>query len=423
LARLWFALAAVWAAGLAGPASAAERLLTFDEAVALALKHSPVVGAAEARRRGAAGRLAEAEAGFQPRLSLSGSYTYLSETFPMGTHDNYGVRFVLSQPLYTGGALEAGQRAAQAGSAGAEAEQERARQEVAYRVAEAYYGLLTAERLKEIARLGLEAAESHAVQLRAAYDAGTVLRTDLLQVQVRVGQARQGLIKAEHGAVLAAESLRSLVGLEPGTAVRLPEPVPPGPFAGNPEQLIATAVARRPELVALRHAAEAARAGVAAAGAQRRPTVAPALAYDWQGAELGRLDGSWTATLSVSWMLLDGGGVAARIEQAEAGVAEAEEGLRRMEEGIRLEVRQAYQAVREAEEAIPVAQATREQARENLELVRLRYEAGLATPTEVTDAQVLLAQAEAGYVQAVSQHLVARASLAKAAGAPVGEAI
>ncbi|MGE5554553.1 MAG: TolC family protein [Betaproteobacteria bacterium] len=413
-------LVALLALGLSLPVRASERLLTLTEAIALALKHSPAVGTAEARLRGAAERLKEAEAGFVPTLSFSNSYLHLGKAPMLGSQDSHDIRLVLSQPLYTGGALTAGREGALAGKEAAEAEWERARQEVAYNVAQAYYGLLTATRMKEIARLGLEAAESHAAQVRASYEAGTVLRTDLLQVQVQVGNARQNLIKAEHGAALAEETLFSLLGLAPGTVIRFPDVAPPPPLADDLEELISTALARRPELVALRRSVVGARAGVAVAEAQRRPTVASALAYQWQGAEVDELKGDWSVAVSVTWDLLDGGAAAARIERAKAGLAEAEQGLRQLEEGIRMEVRQAYQAVREAEEAIPVAQATREQAKENLDLVRLRYEAGLATPTEVTDAQVLLAQADTGYVQAVNNHLVALARLAKATGAPAG---
>ncbi|MDI6870440.1 MAG: TolC family protein [Bacillota bacterium] len=424
---LWATWVLTAIAVMTSPALATERLLTLAEAIELALAHSPAVAAAEARLNGAAGRLAEAEAGFLPKLSLSGSYTRLDEVptyggmpIPGSSLDNYDLRLVLSQPLYTGGALAAGREAARAGKETAEAQREQARQEAALAVAQAYYGLRTATELKEIARLGLEAAESHAAQVKAAYDAGTVLRTDLLRVQLQVGNARQNLIKAEHGVALARESFLSLVGLEPGTAIRFPELAPPPPLAEDLEVLVSAALARRPELVALRHSAEAARAGIAAAQAQRRPTVAPALVFNWQGSEVGDLDQSWSFTVSASWNLFDAGAAAARIDQAKAGLAEVEQTLRRVEDGIRLEVRQAYQAVREAEEAIPVALANREQARENLELVRLRYEAGLATPVEVTDAQVLLAQADTGYVQAINDHLVALARLAKASGVPVG---
>lgn len=422
-----------WVAGLlvalaVARGRAAGRPLTLEETVRLALAHSPALAAAQARLDGAGARVSEAAAGFAPQVSLGGGYTRLDEPLSINgmmvqgaSADQYDLRLQLTQLIYTGGALEAGRSAAESGRAAAEAQREGVAQEVAFNAAQAYYGLLTATRLEQIARLGVKAAEAHAAQVQAAYDAGTVLRTDLLQVQLQVGKARQALIKAEHGVALARAGLLSLVGWAPDTEVEVPETAAPPRLEESLDQLTEKALRRRPELLALRQSLEAARAGVEAAQAQRRPTVGAAVSIAGQGSELTDLDGSWTVSLNASLNLFDGGVSAAKIAQAEAGAREAAEALRQTEEGIRLEVRQAYQAVREAEEAEPLALSGQSQARENLELVQLRYEAGLATPVDVTDAQVALAQAEAGYVQAVNDHLLALARLAKATGAPAGQ--
>lgn len=430
--RLWAAALALFVCAL--PVRGADYLLTLTEAVERAVAQSPAVQAAQARFDAARGRLAEAEAGFLPRVSLSGTYTRLDEApsnllaqygrssdqLPKPSKNAYDARLSVSYPLYTGGAQEAGREAAQAGLAAAQAQVDLAVQETAFATAQGYYGLLSARQMAEIARLGLQAAESHAAQVQAAYEAGTVLRNDLLRVQVQVGNARQSLIKAEHALALAEASFRSLTGLDPATGIRFPELAPPAPLTEDLDRLIASALDRRPELVALRQSVGAARSGVKAAEAQLKPTAASAFTVNLQGGELSDLDGSWSLMLTASYNVFDGGAARARIRQAEAGLTEAEKGVRQAEEGIRLEVRQAYQALREAEEAFPVAQATRRQAEENLELVKVRFEAGLATPADVTDAQLLLAQARTGHIQAINDHLVALARLAKVTGTPVG---
>lgn len=419
------------------PVLATERLLTLGEAVDLAVSRSPAVQAARAGVVAARNRLAEAEAGFKPRATLSGAYTRLGESasvmppellaamgippgaIPESPLNNYDVRLTLSYPLYTGGGLEAGEDSARAGLEAAETRLEQAVQEAAFAATQAYYGLRSARELKEIARLSLVSAEGHAAQVEAAYEAGTVLRTDLLRVRVQVGNARQALIKADHGVKLAQETLLSLTGLEPGTVLQLPEQSSPAPMTDDLDRLVSAALANRRELAALRKAADIARAGLKAAQAQFRPSVASALTVDWQGAELGELDHNWTLMVTATWNAFDGGVARARVGQAEAALAEALENVRRLEEGVRLEVRQAYQAVREAEEALPVAVATQEQAEENLELARVRFDAGLATPADVTDAQLLLAQARMNRVQAVNDHFMALARLAKVTGAPI----
>ena len=62
--------------------------------------------------------------------------------------------------------------------------------------------------------------------------------------------------------------------------------------------------------------------------------------------------------------------------------------------------------------------AAMEAARENLRLARGRYQAGVSTIIEATDAQVQFSQAELNFVQALYNYRVFEAQLDKAIGKP-----
>ncbi len=83
---------------------------------------------------------------------------------------------------------------------------------------------------------------------------------------------------------------------------------------------------------------------------------------------------------------------------------------------IRLEAEQAYLSLREAEERIRVTEKAVVQAQENYELARGRYQVGVGSPLEITDAEVLLANARANHIQALYDYKVAAARIEKAMG-------
>jgi len=72
--------------------------------------------------------------------------------------------------------------------------------------------------------------------------------------------------------------------------------------------------------------------------------------------------------------------------------------------------------MKKAEESITNAQLLVRQATENLELVNLRYQSGLATSVEVTTATVNFSQAKQTRVNAYYNYVTARANLEKAMG-------
>jgi outer membrane protein TolC len=90
-----------------------------------------------------------------------------------------------------------------------------------------------------------------------------------------------------------------------------------------------------------------------------------------------------------------------------------EEALR---QSILLEVQQAYLNLQAAEESVDVAGLTVTQAEENHALAKGRYEAGVGSPIEETDALVALSNAKTNHIAALSDYKVAEATLMKAMG-------
>ncbi len=162
------------------------------------------------------------------------------------------------------------------------------------------------------------------------------------------------------------------------------------------EEAVASAVSHRDELTALEAGARAADAGERAATAAFLPSVAVALDYGVQGRDI-RFDGDHdyaVASLVVSWNLFNGGGDAARRDEARAQSASLRARREETEQRMRVDARRAWDEATVARASIGVAQDRLAAARRTFELVRRRYEEGEAPQIELIDARTALTDAE-----------------------------
>ena len=125
---------------------------------------------------------------------------------------------------------------------------------------------------------------------------------------------------------------------------------------------------------------------------------------------------SWSATLSLNWSLFDGGNRIARYQEAKANVEGARARVKSTELDIVQNLEQAEIAVEEAQERIQAAQTLVASAQENFRLAQGRFDAGVGTILELTDAQLALTQAQNTESQALADYRIALARLDRAVG-------
>jgi outer membrane protein len=90
-----------------------------------------------------------------------------------------------------------------------------------------------------------------------------------------------------------------------------------------------------------------------------------------------------------------------------------------------LEVHKAFVEFKSAEQQVQVMQAAEAQSEESLRILRNRYDAGLATMTDLLAAESARSDARTGLAAAIYQHRVRIADLQYAAGtiSPVSVAV
>jgi outer membrane protein TolC len=132
---------------------------------------------------------------------------------------------------------------------------------------------------------------------------------------------------------------------------------------------------------------------------------------DWQD--------DWNVGLALSWPLFQGMRRKAELDAAQAQVRQAELQAAQLEEGVRLEYDAALRELERARLQTQAAARTVSQAQRVYELTELRYQQGLATQLDVSDARLALQQARLNEVTAYHDYYLALARAQRALGLPL----
>jgi len=415
----------------------AVRRLSLAEALALAQKSAPRLAQPEALRRSADAGVPGARAARSPQLDLSAPYTRYSNvpvlvlTFPgappqplfPNIPDNYRTHAGLSLPLYTGGRVEAGLDAARQQAGAAQKDLEAGVGDLRLETIAAYWSLVTARESARVLREALAAYDAHLADAGHRAEVGMAARNEVLNVRVGRDQAELGRLQAENGADVAEANLRRLLGLAPGARLEPSEDVTvPARPAEAVEDLVAAALAARPELLALRARASAAAASVRAARSATRPQASLSAGFDYANPNLRVLPpvaewkATWNVGVVVSLTPFDGGRTAAAVAQAEAQAEALRRQLQDVEERVRLEVTSRSLDVSTARAAVDLTRSTLEAAQESLKVSQDRYREGLIPSSELLDAESALLRAGLDQTSAATELRLALAQLDRAVG-------
>jgi TolC family type I secretion outer membrane protein len=406
--------------GATAPAAGQPLRLTLAEATALALRQQPTIRSAQQSGFAADARIPQARSAFYPRLDV---VTSANRNQVFSTVQNRAIRgndiaieLQARQLVYDFGKTAALVDEARAGARVAGSELERVQDVVVESVRTAYFGLLQAQRLVAVADATVARSELNLRSARGFFDVGTRPRSDVTQAEVEVANARVLVIRARNNVRLARATLANTVGLEATVPIEVEDVLTYEPVALDSAQLLTEALANRPELTQAQARLDAARAQLSGARAGYWPDISLIGAYGGSGDE--ELNEAWSIGAALSWNLFQGFATQSRVRETEALLETARANVDTLELQVRLEVEQAYLTVVESAERIAATAKAVESAQENLRLAQGRYDAGVGTILELTDAQLSLSNAEADHVTALTDYRVGLATLDRVVGRP-----
>lgn len=356
-------------------------------------------------------------------LAGLGGLGSLFGNLPFGQENAYQAALTGSQLLYSGGRTGAALRIARDFREVARLGLAEQAAEIELQVRSAYVRALFAQELAASAQQALEQAEAFLVQERLRLGAGRASELEVLRAEVSRDNLRPQLVQAQNAAQLASLDLKRLVDLPLDAPLALVTPldVPSAAALARPA-IAAEATARRASLAAAERQVSIAEQNIRIARGAYLPSVSAnmnyaRLLYPSSPVDLsGEWRTDWTAGLTVQIPIFNGGARAAQLQRARVQAEQARLQFAQLREGVQLQYEQAAGERERARTAITARQTTVQAAQRVYDLTVLRYQQGLATQLEVSQARLELLQARTNLAQAVSDFLIADASVLRATG-------
>lgn len=410
---------------------------TLQDSIRIALQNSRSLRSVLQDERKANARVREARGAGLPQLDVSANYRRLDRVpkakFPSfdpttGTFtfneieiqpiDSGTATVSLSQVIDVSGVVRTATDAASLYSRIANLDVQRTRNEVVLQVKQAFYDVLRAQELVKVAEEALQNAEIRRKLAQAAVDAGVSPKLDMMRADAAVAAAQQAVITARNALQLAKAAFNNVLGRRVDEPVELIPADEPAPEQADFNQYLQEALSKRPELIQAHLGVSLSEKQITAARRDQLPSLIVRGQWDFnlKTSTFQPRESSFTTIAALQFKIWDSGQTQGRVEQARADVDKAKVAVENVREGIALEVRSAYLSLQEAREKVVAAEKGLRAATESLRVARVRYEAGVSTQLELSDAELAYTQAEQNLVNARYDLRVAWARLEKAMG-------
>ncbi|MCC6493265.1 MAG: TolC family protein [Pirellulales bacterium] len=413
---------------LAAQCHAAESLAT---AWSQALAASPQLDASRWQQTAAAEDLAAAQASRLPDAGLRGSYTVRSDernfrfdnplapgqTFvaPYAQREAAGAAAIVTAPLYAGGAIRSGIRAAESRLNAATCATATSRLDLLLAVAEAYLAVLRAQRELAVADQNLQSLASHEAEVHRHFTAQQTPKNELLAAQVATAAARYDQVRRQYELQTARGVYNRLLSRPLTAPVELEESQPPA-LGQTQEQLQEIALHERPDVAELQASVQACLCEAERLRVAARPHVMATGRHDFEENRYQTPQGITSAAVVVDWNVYDGGRSRRAAAAEEARASSLGRQLDDLKSQIALGVMTQWTAQFEAAARLQAAAQAVTHAEENLRVVQCRYAQGVAVSSDVLEAQSLRTRAASDYYNASYDVSLARLRLRHATG-------
>ncbi len=394
---------------------------TLGRIVDLALANSPVTRGTWLAARAAAAEVGVRKAGYYPTVDLNGTATRAKSSTVAGTGFNYLRTTYGPSADLTWLLFDFGGRAGDLGDAryallAADWTHNAAIQNVVLQVQQSYYQYLAATAQRAALLESIQRAETN---LEAAEDrrkAGLATIADVLQARTALSQEKLDRVRIEAQMHSIKSALATAVGVRPDIDVEvgeLPADVDFGPAAQQVGELLDRALAERPDLLALRAQALAARERVRKESSDGLPTLGLAASTSRVYTHGSAADPAenYQAQLALRIPLFTGFDRKYRVARARAQADASQSQVDSLVQRVVLDVWTSYYDLQAAAQQVSTSRDLVASASQSTDVAEGRYRSGVGSILDLLTAQSALASARAEEIQARADWFVALAQL------------
>ena len=308
-------------------------------------------------------------------------------------------------------------QASKSGVGAARSDLDQTAEQVAAQVARAYLAAVKADTDLETAQANVDLSQALLKQAENEKAAGTGTGIEVTRARVQLANDRQHLVEAQNARRTTHLRLLRAMNLRLDTELQLTDKLRYEPVdAVALEQARSQALQSRPDYKAQQDRERTAGLTASATRLERLPSISAFGDYGALGTGLDSSLPTRTIGISVRVPLFDGGRRDARRAESVSQYRAEKTRTADLKEQIELDVRLALDSLASAEDEVTVAREGLDLAQSELAQARRRYDAGVATSVEVTDAQTRLERARDNQTTALYNHSIARLDLAQAMG-------
>lgn len=377
--------------------------LTLQDAERMALQNHPEIRAAQLTAQAVQQTVTESRAAYYP-------FSYGSLTAAEADHNSRIAAGALNNPViynrYANG-VTVGQLITDFGrtrnlvetsSYNAQSEQQNAsakREDILLLVNQTYYAALRAQAILRVAQETVKARQLLVDQVTALAQSNLKSSLDVSFATVNLGEAKLLLVQAQNDLQAAFTNLSNALGYSAAQNFELAEePLPAAPPADLTE-LVAGALRQRPDLLARRLREEAAGKFAAAERDLQFPTLSALGSAGVIPVRQNTLASRYAAAgINVNIPIFNGHLFSARWAEARLRDQAEEQNVKNLENRISRDVRLAWLNSKTAFERLDLTSQLLEQASKALELAQARYNLGLSSIVELSQAQLNKTAAE-----------------------------
>ena len=417
--------------------ASAGRAVTLDECIGTALRRNPDVRAATERVQAARAAIREARSAYFPVLGSSVTYARTDnppQAFMMLLNqrsvslqsdfnnppdtDNLALSLGVKYRLFDFGRRGLDNDMAREGAEASLLILQGLQNDLIHQVTRGYYAVLQAAAFVAVQEESVTTFEESLRVANERMKAGGAVKTDVLNLDVQLAQAKEDLIRARNGVKLSLAALNTAIGATLVSATNLPDRVDQ-PAVKPPADEDPAVVQNRPELLAARQAVQIRQAAVRKARRQHLPTVNAFGSVDWNSDVSSDFERSYLVGVAADLDLFDGGRRRAAVSGARAEERATEAEAEKAANELRLDLTSASLQAGEAWERLDVVRKSIENAEEALRITKQRYQQGAADLPELLTAQMGLTGTRTRNVAALYDYWIALSNLERAKGALV----
>ena len=410
------------------PPASAERELTLAQAEALALKNNPQVTIGKLRALVAHQYVREARSAFLPNAYLSVTAV---DSNPGSRLSAGGLNNPILFPRAAAGAT-VGQLVTDFGRSSnllsssesqARAEDQNAiaaTAQILLAVDQSFYNTLETKALVEVASQTVDSRQLFVDKIKALTDAKLKSDLDLSFARVDLARGKLLLLEAQNNYQSSLASLSAILGYPEEQNFQLvEEPAAIAPPAPEVLPLIQQALRQRPEVAALQNEVAAAQKFSNAEHDLQRPTIS-ALGVVGEAPVRDNHIPNWYGAvgLNINIPIFNGFLFSARAKAADLQADVNRQRLAGLRNNIARDVRTSWQDTNRAYERLSVTQQLREQAGLALDLAQSRYNLGLGSIVEFSQAELQKTEADIADTDARYQYRLTQIVLAYTISAP-----